>query len=124
VTRVLVTGSRDWPDDGTVEDTLNAWMRERMYGEATLVSGSCPTGADFYAERFWRTLRMPIERHPANWDLYGKAAGFRRNAEMVARGADVCFAFVLNESRGASHTADLAVKAGIEVRRLEVGSRL
>jgi YspA, cpYpsA-related SLOG family len=114
VRRVLVTGSRDWTDVGTIFVALTEHARP---GD-TLVSGACPTGADWIAEDIWRELGWgPIERHPADWEKYGKRAGFLRNQRMVDLGATVCLAFIRNGSKGASMTARLAQEAGIPVKR-------
>lgn len=113
VMRILVTGSRDWVDWNVINRTL------LEYAEATslvIVHGACPTGADAFAQRWVEYQRVTVERYPADWQRFGKSAGFRRNAEMVALGADVCLAFIRNHSRGATHTANLAAKAGIPVR--------
>lgn len=118
--RILITGSRDWDDEQAIVGALWGYtddFPELTAEDFTLVSGACPTGADRIAEEAAERAGMPIERHPAQWDRYGKSAGFRRNAELVDRGADVCLAFIRGESRGASMTADLAEKAGIEVIR-------
>lgn len=124
-TRVLITGSRTWDDTAAVESALlDTWHDlTHVHGKWALmrvVHGACPNGADAHAAA-WAADQDPecvsAEAHPANWDSHGRAAGVRRNAEMVRLGADVCLAFIKDGSRGATHTADLAEKAGIPVRR-------
>jgi hypothetical protein len=126
--RVLITGSRDWPDIERVRHELS-----RIYDELAatrlmvVVHGDCPTGADIMAKAWALTTFTPActddfervteEPHPAAWHVHGNKAGPIRNKAMVDKGADVCLAFIRNGSRGASHTADLAEQAGIETRR-------
>lgn len=117
--RILVTGSRDWDD----LDRLFAHLATAVYQHvpAVIVHGACPTGADAMAAwwtRRHRNLGITEERHPANWQINGKRAGFIRNAHMVNLGADLCLAFIKSGSRGASHTARLAENAGIETKRV------
>ena len=119
--RILVTGSRDWDDDPLLYTTLGMAAQEHGSPDriTVIVHGACPRGADRTADVWARNHQIAVERHPAEWDKYGKAAGFRRNAEMVALGADLCLAFIKYNSRGATHCADLAEKAGIPVRRYD-----
>lgn len=133
--RVLVTGSRDWRDRRVIYQALLVnvvephwekgydgeghfidWVPPRDF---VLVHGDCPTGADAIADDWGISHFLHVERHPADWERLGKRAGFVRNAEMVMRGADLCLAFIKNNSRGASMTADLAEKAGIKTVRYE-----
>lgn len=129
--RVLVTGSRDWADIDLVRFALTTAVFRHL--PAVIVHGACPSGADavasWWVKQFARNLDITEERHPADWAAHQKAAGFRRNAEMVSLGADICLAFINpcvkpgcaepepHGSHGASQTADLADKAGIPVHR-------
>lgn len=116
--RVLVTGSREWTDQAAIWQALADVVRQLPADrDLVLVHGACPRGADEMAHQWACGYGGVIEAHPANWVKHGKAAGFRRNAEMVNLGADICLAFIKDGSRGASHTADLAEKAGIPTRR-------
>ncbi|MEU1273031.1 DUF2493 domain-containing protein [Streptomyces sp. NPDC005799] len=119
--RILITGSRTWDDRDTIWRELgNTVAPIPVDREITVVHGHCPRGADAMADEWARKYGATVERHPANWRPGGvldRAAGFRRNAEMVALGADICLAFIKDRSRGASHAAGLAAGAGIPVRR-------
>jgi len=112
--RVLVTGSRTWADEAVITDAL----REHWAAGTVLISGACPRGADAITERLWSSWGGQVERHPADWET-GRAAGMERNAAMVAAGADVCLAFIRDDSPGATHAAKLADLAGIPVHRYE-----
>jgi hypothetical protein len=119
--RILVTGSRDWTDMDLIRGNLATAVYQNV--PAVIVHGACPSGADAIASwwiRQHRIIGLTEEAHPAQWRPNGvldRGAGFQRNAQMVALGADVCLAFIKDGSKGASHTARLAEKAGIPVRR-------
>ena len=124
--RILVTGSRTWMDAWCIASAIEQAIDNAGADEVTIVHGACPSGADQLAAEYTEAMaawhdnagrQLAEERHPADWDRLGKRAGFARNAEMVKLGADICLAFIRDGSRGATHTADLAEKAGVPVRR-------
>lgn len=115
--RILITGSRDWTDEVAIESALEPYSYHPVGGpRPVLVSGACPTGADFIAEEIWERWGLPVEYHPADWEKHGKRAGPIRNQEMVNLGAAVCLAFIKNHSRGASYTLAASQRAGIPTK--------
>ena len=113
--RLLVTGSRTWDDPRTIGQAL-AVILARHRGGVLLVHGGCPRGADAIAAACAaRTPGYKIEAHPADWHRYGRAAGHRRNAEMITLGADGCAAFIRAASPGSTTTVRLAEAAGIPI---------
>lgn len=115
--RLLITGSRSWVDENAIVEQFRL-VHARYGSEVTLISGACKKGADAMCEKLAAPAGWIIETHPADWNTYGKSAGFKRNAEMVESGADACLAFIKDGSAGASHTARLAEEAGIPTKRV------
>jgi hypothetical protein len=115
--RVLVTGSRDWTDSATIEAALTVAAAHAPAGRVLVLVHGDARGADRIAAHHAARTGWRVEAHPARWDRDGRAAGYRRNAAMVAAGADLCLAFIRDHSAGATQCADLADRAGIRTRR-------
>ena len=92
--RLLVTGSRGWDDIPAIEHALAVILARHPEG-VLLVHGACPRGADAIAAAYaFRTPGYHTEAYPADRRRYGRAAGRRRNAEMITLSADGCVAFL------------------------------
>lgn len=79
---VLVCGGRDYPNHEYVFQCLDTLLF--LYGDIMVITGSCPTGADYYAEQWAKSRQQIYVGFPAEWDKYSRKAGMRRNAEMRA----------------------------------------
>lgn len=62
-------------------------------------------------ERYAKERGYAVSEHPADWDRYGKSAGYIRNKEM-AEEADALMAFWDGKSRGTMHMINLAKEKG------------
>lgn len=117
--RVLVTGSRAWPDPVRVAHELNTLYLQ--HGPFTLIHGACATGADAAAAHWYEVAGQDLGcievRYPADWEQYGRRAGPIRNERMVKEArADLALAFPLPGGKGTQHTMELARAAGIEIK--------
>jgi hypothetical protein len=92
--RVLVTGSRTWTDEDAVRTAISVAVASHNAEGVVIVHGACPHGADALADKIAQEMGLQVERWPADWGTHGRSAGYRRNAAMVSRGADVCLAFI------------------------------
>lgn len=114
--RILVTGSRDWDDRATIYRALEEARGDTPHDQMVLVEGGA-TGADSIALAYAESMDWGIEEHRAKWPVYGRRAGIIRNVEMVDAGADICLAFIKDNSPGATHCAGYAEATGIPVKR-------
>lgn len=106
--KVIVAGSRDFNDFHLVIEKLHGFLKGRKAKDITIISGTAK-GADRLGERFAMRYGCNLLRMPADWDTYGKSAGYRRNADM-ADVADACVVFWDGVSKGTGHMIDLAKK--------------
>lgn len=75
-----------------------------------IVSGGA-SGPDRYSVEWAKSRGVPYTEHRADWDKYGRGAGFKRNAYIIRDGERVC-AFWDGESLGTAHSISLAKKSG------------
>ena len=117
--RILITGSRDWQDYTLLRQILLRTYQKN--GPYTLVHGAA-RGVDREAAKFALSLGCEVEPHPADWSGLGRGAGVIRNRQMVALGADYCYAFIHDGSPGASECAKRAEAWGIRTFRFETSA--
>lgn len=102
--KVIIAGGRDFTNVNVMATTLNNLQDVDHVIEIeklTLICGMA-RGADLTAYKLFREVGLPIKMYPADWDQYGKQAGFIRNTQM-ADVADMLIAFWDGESRGTAH---------------------
>ena len=104
--KVIIAGSRTIPQEVAVINGLN----KSGFKPTEIVSGTAK-GADQAGERYAKHKNIPIKQFPADWDNYGKSAGYKRNAEM-AKYADALLAIWDGKSKGTKHMIDLMEKEG------------
>lgn len=101
---VLVTGGRDFADDGAIFKALDTVLRK--YPNTTIIQGGCETGADMHARTWATEHERPCITVPAEWKKYGDAAGPKRNQIMLAYLPHACVEF-----DGGRGTADMVRRA-------------
>ena len=118
---VIVTGSRNWEDYGTLRSYMDhvSYVNETRF--TTIVHGAAK-GADQLAEQYAREKNIPVMGFPADWSL-GSKAGPIRNQQMIdwanekalqLREEVICIAFLLPQSKGTWDCIRRCVRAKIK----------
>lgn len=106
--KTIIAGSRSIDSLDLIFQAVN----QSKFNITTVVSGGA-RGVDQLGEQ-WATMNnIPIDIYPANWDKYGKSAGYKRNT-IMAINADALIAIWDGESKGTKHMIDLAEKYGLK----------
>ena len=126
--RIIIAGGRDFDDypllrkeslrivkEVVMKTTGNSVIQKDL---VTIVSGAAK-GADTLGEQFSREFNLALRQFQANWDRYGRRAGYMRNTDMAKFVAEsnvhgVLIAFWDGQSKGTKHMIDTARKMRIE----------
>lgn len=104
--KLIVAGSRGITDVELVHGWLDTVrLRWEGTGNDTIVSGGA-RGPDEIGEEYAAEVGLKVKRFPADWDTYGRRAGYLRNAQM-ADYADALIAFWDGSSRGTASMISL-----------------
>lgn len=112
--KVLVCGGRAYDARSTLYSALQALYDAREPHEPFMVIHGEASGADMLADEWASGVGAQVVRCPANWNLFGKAAGPLRNEAMLELIPDLVLAFP-----GGPGTRDMvarALKAGVPVK--------
>lgn len=110
--KVIIAGSRGFNDYEALCKFCDYIIGEPDE-EVEIVSGTAK-GADKLGERYANEKGYKLKEFPANWEEYGKSAGYRRNSQMASY-SDLLIAFHDGESKGTQNMIDLANKKNINV---------
>ena len=111
IKKVVVAGCRDYDDYAQAKAYIDFCLSTIVEDNTIVIVSGGASGADALGERYAREKGWAIERHPADWETYGRSAGPRRNEEM-AKICDYVICFWDGESRGTKSMIESAKKHG------------
>lgn len=107
--KVIIAGSRRNTSMRDVLDAVDSFPAKDKITE--VVCGEA-WGVDSFGKYWAIKNNIPVKSFPANWNLHGKSAGYKRNIQM-AEYADALIAVSVNESKGTEHMINVAQKRGL-----------
>lgn len=101
--RLAIIGSRDFNDYELLKNKVDN-LRKKHPQIQTIISGGA-RGADKLAEQYADQHNLLKEIYYAEWDKFGKRAGFIRN-KVIWDSCDIIIAFWDGKSPGTKHSVD------------------
>ena len=116
--RVLVCGGRNYDNYEELYAVLDwidcSWEGPETFGPISVIISGHAKGADALSEQWAKKREVSLEIYPAEWNVYGKSAGFIRNQQMIDEGLpDLVVAF--QGGKGTLNMLTLANRANITI---------
>lgn len=113
----LIAGSRTFNNFRLLEEKMDGFLENKK--DVLIISGEA-RGADSLAEEYAHKKDYKLLVMPAEWDKYGKSAGYKRNAKMHKALACFedrgCVLFWDGKSKGTQHNIPLAKEHNTPIR--------
>lgn len=108
---LLVCGGRTFGDRDYLRFILDMYLFK--HGELVIVHGAA-NGADLMAEQWAKDREQMYEGYPAEWRKLGKAAGFKRNKDMLYY-SRACEVAAFEGGRGTINMVNIAKRENVLV---------
>ena len=116
--RIIIAGSRSFRNYEFLCGVLDRFIKlyNTKYHSVVIISGTAK-GADSLGEEYAESHNYNLVKFPADWNKYGKSAGYIRNCTMAdyAKLAEEshCIVFWDGISRGSKHMINICKDKGI-----------
>ena len=116
--KVIIAGSREFDNYDMLKEKCDKILSRKVNeGEEIVIVSGTARGADTLGEKYAEEKGYKIERYPANWDKYGKKAGYLRNKKM-AEVSNACIVFLSSkaENKGSKMMISIATEEKLLIR--------
>jgi len=113
--RIIIAGSRTITDYDKVDQSMLDAIGSNFVGlDIEVILCGCAKGVDSLGEQWAQRHGIQVEYYPAEWDKYGKSAGYRRNVRM-AEHADALILVWDGKSKGSKHMLNIAKEQNLKI---------
>lgn len=123
--KVLICGSRTYDDWQAIEYIILR-LKNLVGTQLVIIEGEAK-GADRIARNIAEAYEIEVEKYPAEWDKYGRAAGPIRNKQMLDEGKPdlvIGFSEDYKESKGTKNMLNQAIGKDKPTLLIEQGKRI
>lgn len=111
--KIVIFGSRNFNNYFLLKNTIEETEAFKQNQITAIISGAAK-GADKLGERWAIETNTPIISMPAEWDKYGKRAGYLRNKQMAQK-ADAAIGFWDGKSVGTRHMINICKNLNLPI---------
>lgn len=114
--KVVVAGSREFDNYNLLKKSLDYFLQNKIQEgyEIIIISGGAK-GADSLAEIYTKEKGFKLTVYKAEWDKYGRKAGYLRNI-VIGKEGDCLVAFWNKKTNGTRNMINIMIKLNKPVR--------